>query len=941
MKNTIVVVAMTAFAAVLGFGSAFAAGPWYVDRNNQNAADSLVEGRGTEALPFRTIQAAIDNPALEAGDTVYVKPGVYDEGGKVDATYGISNRVYIATKSVLLKAKGKKSEVQIVGRHDPLMEDSGEYGCGTNTVRCICVNGAAGTVIEGFTLRDGATVESSRNANNYSRGGGLFVYGSSKTVYLVDCVVSNCSARNGGGMYGGTAVRTMFSSCYGNTTGAGFDSAYVFSCVFTRCVGTYVHGFNGSAMSVNCTFVGNLANGILPNSASAKAYNALIAWNDGTEKQTKAILENSTLTSTAAEGKCQVLSPVLDDYRPFSDATAVALGLASNTNILSDAGVPTGYLKCDFLGNEIVADGEGRINAGAVQSVAAAASARIEFSADAYIDGAFSKQGAWFCSDVWPVQYLVRPVVPDGATFYCYERPKLTDNNWDPTLVYPETNGTLRITPPPAESKSSMTYTAKYAAAEIWVDPSSAGSDADGDGTESAPYQTLQKAVDSVVSDYTIIHAKRGDYASGGNVWSNLLCRVDLYTGKNDMHILLRADEGPSATAICGASDPTTLDDAGEPGCGPAAARCVLLGRYAAVQGFTLKGGRTLDRDAVTEGGTSDSDKNGAATYQPFYASHSVGQILDCVVTNCVGVDSVMFWGCVNRCRLVGNVSRSSLFNRGVQSACLVHNNTCLGYLNNNAYTYMSSFAENAKHAAASEFINWYGASYVYDSVFLGGAVNRTAKADIGNFVWQQISTANLAPTSTNTDPLLADPARDDFRPFFFSPVIGGCQTGGAFYAYVGSDFSGGPLAFGADGKPSAGCFQSALPSAYVFVSGDGTATTNVLEREEAALLVISQDPGASRWWKGAVELHEGELDVVWEVRGNPSSFAASVAGEGTLTATLDGETLGEMTSSDGERSFSFGNSGPSRCLVFKFSGSGVARLSGFSNRRGFIITVR
>ena len=376
---------ITLVVATLASAGTMAAGPWYVDVNNPNAADTLVEGRGTEALPFRTIQAAIDNPSREAGATVYVKPGYYDEGGAVDPTYGMSNRVYIATKSVILKAAGKKDEVHIVGRHDPLMEDSGEYGCGTNTVRCICVNGAAGTVIEGFTLRDGATAESSRGGNNNTRGGGLLVYSSVKTVYLVDCVVSNCSARNGGGMHGGTAVRTLFSNCYGNTSGPGFDSGYAFSCVFTRCLGTYVHGYNGSAVSVNCTFVDNSGNGILGNSNKYKAYNALIAWNGGTEKQSSAILENSTLTSTASEGKYQVLSPVFGDYRPFSTATAVSLGLASNTNILLELGVPADYLKCDFLGKEIVANGEGRINAGAVQSVAAAASSRVEFDADATV----------------------------------------------------------------------------------------------------------------------------------------------------------------------------------------------------------------------------------------------------------------------------------------------------------------------------------------------------------------------------------------------------------------------------------------------------------------------------------------------------------------------------------------------------------------------------
>jgi len=70
MKNRVVAIATTALAAVLGFGSAFAAGPWYVAKEDANAADALVDGRGTEALPFRTIQAALDNPDREAGDAV-------------------------------------------------------------------------------------------------------------------------------------------------------------------------------------------------------------------------------------------------------------------------------------------------------------------------------------------------------------------------------------------------------------------------------------------------------------------------------------------------------------------------------------------------------------------------------------------------------------------------------------------------------------------------------------------------------------------------------------------------------------------------------------------------------------------------------------------------------------------------------------------------------
>jgi len=47
---------------------------YYVDQNNPNASDS---NPGTEDLPWLTIQKAADT--LEAGDTVYIKEGVYNE----------------------------------------------------------------------------------------------------------------------------------------------------------------------------------------------------------------------------------------------------------------------------------------------------------------------------------------------------------------------------------------------------------------------------------------------------------------------------------------------------------------------------------------------------------------------------------------------------------------------------------------------------------------------------------------------------------------------------------------------------------------------------------------------------------------------------------------------------------------------------------------------
>ena len=926
-------------SAMFLVGEMHAAGPWYVDVNHPNAADTNVEGRGTEALPFKTIQAALDNSSFEAGDTVYVKPGVYNEGGKKDElANSMSNRVYI-TKKVHLKSTGNRGNTFIVGRHANTFVDDKNLGIGPDAIRCVCVKNAPDTVIEGFTLMDGATA--STNNCESARGGGIYVYAvpSPRNVYLIDCDVVNCMARAGGGMYGGVAVRSLFDRCGAWDTGAGFSSCWGFACVVTGCFNKYPVTYN--VIAVNCTIALN-KNGVLANSNTSAAYNCVIAGNEGVEyvgDKSASIWQNST--RTADQGKYQVFSPATYDWRLVEGAAAIGLGTTNWWSLLD--GIPKDYLKYDYAMKEWTPDENGVVNAGAVQTIAKAATARIEFSDDVEIDGRACTSAQWLCSDVWPVQYLVRPIVPDDSSFYCYSRSKLTNNNWEPTLVYTEMNGMLRITLPPVSSTASVTYTAHYAGAEIWVDPSSDGSDIYGDGTEAAPYQTLQKAVNSVDTNYTIIHAKRGEYASGGNVWSNLLCRVDFYTDKNDTYILLRAEEGPEVTAICGAADQTKLDDAGEPGCGPAAARCVLLGHYAAVQGFTLKDGCTLDRDAVTYGGGSDYGKNGAAVYQNLNSFRPLGQILDCVVTNCVGVNSVMFWGYANRCRLVGNVSRSTLFNRGVQSACLVHDNTCLGYLNNNTYTFMSTFAENAKHVDATEFINWYGVSYVYDSVFDGGAVRRTAKADIGNFVWRQDSTNNLAPTSSNVDPLLASPACGDFRPFFYSPVIGGCPTDSAFYAYVGSDFSGGPLAISADGKLTAGCMQNDFPSSYMLTAADGSSVTNVLEKGTSATLDIQQSPSASteRWWKGTVELHEGSLDINWDAKDGYCSFSVSVVDAGTLTITLDGDVLDEISTSDGTQTYRFTSAGNSHKLGFEFSGKGTAMLSAFQHHAPLRIIVR
>ena len=89
-------------AAGLCGASAFAANTWWVAKEDPNASDA---NAGTEAAPFRTIQAALDNPNFVAGDTVSVKRGVYDEGESISEASVISNRVLITKAAANITTK--------------------------------------------------------------------------------------------------------------------------------------------------------------------------------------------------------------------------------------------------------------------------------------------------------------------------------------------------------------------------------------------------------------------------------------------------------------------------------------------------------------------------------------------------------------------------------------------------------------------------------------------------------------------------------------------------------------------------------------------------------------------------------------------------------------------------------------------------------------------
>ena len=176
--------------------------------------DDSGDGRSVAAAK-RTLQAAVD--AAAAGDTVTVLPGVYDAGGGAFAGTSGASRVVI-DKPLALRSRDGQAVTHIVGRHAA----GGCEGLGEGAVRCLYVPRAVkGVTVTGFTLRDGATRFDANGAELPQNKGGGVCYGGElrpgADLTVTDCVISNCVATRGGGMFGGSAVRTTFR---GNTATA-------------------------------------------------------------------------------------------------------------------------------------------------------------------------------------------------------------------------------------------------------------------------------------------------------------------------------------------------------------------------------------------------------------------------------------------------------------------------------------------------------------------------------------------------------------------------------------------------------------------------------------------------------------------------------------------------------------------------------------------------
>lgn len=161
-----------------------AAQVFYVDCNTGNDGNP-----GTEAQPFKTIQGAIDwcgakfyNGSISV---IWVKPGVYKEGGTTDPHYGNARARFVVPERVHihLRSTDGAAKTFIEGEPDP----GSPNGMGTAAMRCYSSYNNSNFCIIDFTLRKGygPTTGTENGAGGCGRAGGA-------NQQMHDCIITDC-----------------------------------------------------------------------------------------------------------------------------------------------------------------------------------------------------------------------------------------------------------------------------------------------------------------------------------------------------------------------------------------------------------------------------------------------------------------------------------------------------------------------------------------------------------------------------------------------------------------------------------------------------------------------------------------------------------------------------------------------------------------------------
>lgn len=890
-------------AATTLLAGSLAAGTWYADAARpDDTGDGL-----TPATAKRLISSAV--ALAEASDdavrVVKVAPGTYAEG-VVSSARGGASRV-VLSKPLTLESTDGRAVTFIDGATDA----SGAYGLGDGAVRGVFVEAtAAGSIVRGFTFRNGATRSDTSSANRACVGGAVaFDWSGEATAYVKDCDALDCAAAFGGAFAGVTAIRSRALRCHNEGSGSRGAALYecrAYACVFDSCGSRDSYEeriLRGNGPYVNCTAVGN-SGSLLRTSGDQRAYNVLsclatrqefesektggdyviAGWDAG-----KAAIPNFKWVSSGANLYKLLASPLAGDYRIVSGGPADGFGDPQYCQL---DWIPEEDRGLDYYGTPFDTTGTS-VHCGAVQTtVPDVGGVLIQPRVLPTTGGATATQNLYARTATWPAQHWVSVAADVFA---------VTNVEAVAPVRFPAAGGFWQTFP----ESGTLTLVPVVATAQLTV------------GTGDGAYADIQSAVDAAsdaANAFTVITVTPGTYGPVSVAQKN---------------VFLRASGARGETVIHGVTDP----DASEAnvGCGPQAKRCVTVDpgeRLVALAGFTLRGGATGVWDGTTGTETSGESWGDAAKAGGLFvaADKSSGfdmtrvQLLDCDIEDCAGGNAAAVWGgWLQRCAIRGSRQPqygNAVVRQAILSSCLLARNDFKGnqiVANGTEATCCTILARNAAGEAKDVSS---GTSYLQGLVVWGGKFAK-APPTVGSVFFATEGTIAVTSGYVTDDPRLVNPSRDIGTLLAGSSAVGRWDVSQkaasnlkAAWTRLVDDFEGHPVVV-TDGKVTAGAFQLPYVPKTVYAnaakaddSGDGL-TPETAKRTLAGLAAVANGGdtlcvAAGTYDAGAVEQTEavrtGTAPFTVKARAFVPNYATLV-GAGAEATVIRG---GRMADGDG-----------------------------------------
>jgi hypothetical protein len=290
---------------------------YYVDAKSPSA----VPPYSSWTTAATNIQDAVD-AVTTSGALVLVNDGVYGGAGRVYRGF-LTNRVLLTSPLVVRSLNGPLRSA-IVGFQAPGTTN------GDNAVRCAYLSD--GAVLDGFTIRNGAT-RSSGDLVHEQSGGGLWgittgaivtncILSCNSSPYsgggafqstLVGCVLtSNSCAFLGGGSYGSALVNCVMASNFAVDGGAAYFGAMT-NCLATNNLASQGGGMQEGVMD-HCSIIGNTALSTGGGISDVTAYNCVVANNKSSYQigaANNCTLYSCTIASNSAPNNAGVESSTL------------------------------------------------------------------------------------------------------------------------------------------------------------------------------------------------------------------------------------------------------------------------------------------------------------------------------------------------------------------------------------------------------------------------------------------------------------------------------------------------------------------------------------------------------------------------------------------------------------------------------------------------------